>query len=442
MTPNRRRFVIAGLGLGAAASAAHAAPKVAATMSASTLIANTGTDQTRALQAAIDHAAAQRVPLVLPAGLFHTGSLTLHPGSVITGSAALTTLQMTGTGALLSGANAASVRVSNLILDGGMRPLLGQALVAFEGCADLDIRDVTVTNAAGTGMAIKTSSGRVTGCTIMNVADAGLFALDSTLTISGNTVSTCGNNGILVWRSQPSEDGSQVTHNAVSKIRADGGGSGQNGNAINVYRAGSVQVANNRITDCAYSAVRGNAASNITMTANHCQRIGEVALYAEFGFTGALIANNIVDTAGCGVSVTNFNEGGRLAVVQGNLIRNCIRREHEPVDKRGEGIAVEADTLVSGNTIENAATCGILLGWKHHMRDVSATGNLIRGCPIGVLISSDSGAGSALITANLISGTKDGAIRGHDHGRAHGPDLAKGPPTSGRVTVVGNTVGG
>jgi putative cofactor-binding repeat protein len=63
-----------------------------------------------------------------------------------------------------------------------------------------------------------------------------------------------------------------------------------------------------------------------------------VALYAEFGFEGALIASNLVDTAATGISVTNFNEGGRLAVVQGNLIRHLFRREQEPEDKRGHGI--------------------------------------------------------------------------------------------------------
>ena len=40
-----------------------------------------------------------------------------------------------------------------------------------------------------------------------------------------------------------------------------------------------------------------------------------------------MIANNLVDKAATGVSVTNFNEGGRLAVVQGNLIRNLFLRK-------------------------------------------------------------------------------------------------------------------
>ena len=437
MTLNRRLFVLTGLGLGAAAGSARAATKVAGTAGPQ---ANSGTDQTAALQSAIDEAAARRVALELPAGVFQTGSLVLRPGSVLTGVAGLTALQFTGSGTLLSGKSAAGVRLSNLVLDGGMRPL-EHALVALEACAGLDICGVSITNSAGHGLAITGSSGRVSGCTIANMADAGIFGLDSTLSIAGNTIKACGNNGILAWRTSAGEDGSMVVNNTISNIRADGGGSGQNGNGVNVFRAGNVQVMGNRITDCAYSAIRGNAASDISMTGNQCQRIGEVALYAEFGFTGALIANNLVDTAACGISVTNFNEGGRLAVVQGNLIRNMVRREAEPVDKRGEGIAVEADTLVTGNTIENAATCGILLGWGRYMRDVSATGNLIRGCPIGILVASDPAAGTALVTGNLISGAKDGAIRAHEQGRAFGADLARAAPASGRVTISGNTAG-
>lgn len=435
MTIKRRGFLFMGLGLGTAAHAARAAPKMTA---AGVLNAAAGGDQTAALQAAIDEAAARKAPLDLPAGTFQTGMLTLREGSVIVGARGLTTLRFTGDGQFLRATGARGVQISSLTLDGGMRPVTG-GLLALEACDGVLIEAVRVVNSSHDGITLTGCRGRVSASTISQVANAGLFALDSTLTIEGNTIAECGNNGVLVWRSSATEDGSQVVGNRIERIRADAGGSGQNGNGVNVFRAGSVTVSSNRITDCAYSAVRGNAVSDIAITGNHCQRIGEVALYAEFGFTGALIANNIVDGAACGVSVTNFNEGGRLAVVQGNLIRNLIRREQEPQDKRGEGIAVEADTLVSGNTIENAATCGILLGWGRHMRDVSATGNLIRGCRAGILISSDAGAGSALVAQNLISGARDGAIRAHERGRPFGPDLAKGAATMGRVTISGNS---
>jgi uncharacterized secreted repeat protein (TIGR03808 family) len=183
--------------------------------------------------------------------------------------------------------------------------------------------------------------------------------------------------------------------------------------------------------------VRGNAASNIQIVGNNCQRIGEVALYAEFGFEGALIANNLVDTAASGIAVTNFNVGGRLAVVQGNLIRNLFRRENEPQDKRGDGISVEADSLVSGNTIENAPSFGIFVGWGNYMRDVTVTGNLIRNAKIGIALQNDSSAGAVLVAQNMIAGSTDGSIRLMAYGVAVGADLV-GTDKSGRLTILAN----
>ena len=142
--------------------------------------------------------------------------------------------------------------------------------------------------------------------------------------IARNTINGAGNNGIQVWRRQTGDDGTIVVDNRIENIDNRSGGSGQYGNAINVFRAGNVIVRGNRIRNCAFSAVRGNAASNIQIEGNSISDAREVAIYAEFGFEGALIANNTVDGAAIGISVTNFNEGGRLAVVQGNIIRNLF----------------------------------------------------------------------------------------------------------------------
>ena len=81
-------------------------------------------------------------------------------------------------------------------------------------------------------------------------------------------------------------------------------------------------VRGNRISRAAFSGVRGKAASNLQAINNIINDVGDVAVYSEFGFEGAVIANNTIDGAALGVAVVNFNEGGRLAVVQGNLIRN------------------------------------------------------------------------------------------------------------------------
>jgi uncharacterized secreted repeat protein (TIGR03808 family) len=138
----------------------------------------------------------------------------------------------------------------------------------------------------------------------------------------------------------------------------------------------------------------------------------------------------------------NFNEGGRLAVVQGNLIRNLKAKRPagtDPGDSAGVGIAVEADASITGNVVENAPTAGIMVGWGAYMRDVSVTGNVVRNAPLGVAVSVVSGAGTAVITGNLISGSK-GAIVGMDHARAVTGDLSQEPTRYANLQISGNRV--
>ncbi len=451
MTPSRRTLLTGALGVAAAtagAAAAAAGPRKTASDARSAghalLPESTGGDDTARLQTAIDRAAAEGRPLFLPAGTFRTGPLTLRPNSVVAGAHGLTTLEFSGGPALISATGAAGIRLENLVLDGANRVIGSDedaALVSLTGCEGLAITNVTVRRALANGITLVRCSGRITDCTVANVLLTGIRSLDATgLAIAHNAVADCRNNGIQVWRSEPGEDGTLVTANRIARIDAKGGGTGENGNGVNVFRAGGVIVSGNRITDCAYSAVRGNAASNIQILANSAERIGEVALYAEFGFEGAIIANNLVDGAATGVSVTNFNDGGRLAIVEGNLIRNLFRREKEPDDKRGEGISVEADTIVTGNVVENAPTCGIMVGWGRYMRNCLVTNNIVRDAATGILISSDPEAGACLVSSNMISGAKNGAIRTMTLGRPEGPDLAASPPPAGRLAISANLV--
>ena len=449
MTIDRRSLIGASLGLGAAVSAAHASERRSvqelATPNASdlapALVPNDGRDQTVALQAAIDIAAEKDIPLVLPPGRFIVSDLRLRSGSRLIGTARTTTLVFSGGDAFLTGEKADGLVLDGLKFDGAYKtfdPARGDGLLTFSNSKTVHLTDLEVQNSSGIGLSLAECGGRVEGLLISHALDAGFKSLDSFgLDVRDNTVTECANNGILIWRSKQEEDGSVVSGNRISKIRNARGGTGEYGNGINVFRAGSVLVSGNRISDCAYTAVRGNAASNIQIIGNSCERLGEVALYAEFGFQGALIANNLIDTAASGISVTNFNDGGRLAVIQGNLIRNLFRREQEAEDKRGEGIGVEADAVVTGNTIENAPTVGIQIGWGAYMRDVAVTANVIRNARVGVSVT-NAADGKCLIANNLISNTKDGAIRAMDLGVFKGPDLAREPSASDRIHVTGN----
>ena len=436
MNPTRRLFVAAGVGLGCSAALAGTA-----NAALPTLMPDGSGDQTDTLQRLVDDAALRRQPLILPAGRFNFRTLTLRAGTKLIGTGGLTTLRFIGGGAAILANQANDLRLEGFTVDGALNALdssRAEGLITIRLSSNVQLANLDVRNSLLNGIALAGSGGRVTGCSISAVAQGGLFSLDATgLAIDNNRLTGCNNNGILVWRSAAAEDGTTVTNNRIEKIAAGSGGTGQNGNGVNVFRAGNVMVSGNRIADCAYSAVRGNAASNIQIVGNNCQRIGEVALYAEFGFEGALIANNLVDTAASGIAVTNFNVGGRLAVVQGNLIRNLFRRENEPQDKRGDGISVEADSLVSGNTIENAPSFGIFIGWGNYMRDVTVTGNLIRKAKIGIAVQNDPTAGAVLIAQNMIAGSANGSIRSMSYGVAVGADLA-GTGTSGRITILAN----
>ena len=427
MTMRRRDFMLGGLGAGLTLAVG---PRIAGARDAGAFStygivpADGAVNQTATLQQAADAAARSGIPLHLPAGTYATERLVLKTGTHIHGVPGRTVLRHAGGRAIFETEGTDNVRLSGLVLDGSSEPV-GEdgALLLATGSTHLDVSDCRVTGSSQDGIVLRKVTGRVANCEIDTNAKAGLFSEDANgLEIGQNQVHDCGDNGILVWRTETGEDGTIVSGNRIERIGAKSGGSGQNGNGINIFRAGSVLVSQNRIADCAFSAVRSNAGSNCQMVANSCARLGEVALYAEFGFQGAVIANNIVDTAAMGISVTNFNEGGRLAVVQGNVIRNLFLRKTGEV--RGVGIGVEADTVVTGNVIEGAPAYGIFAGWGKHLRDVSVTDNVIRKSHVGIAVSVDPSAGSALITDNLIDGAKGGAIRAMKGPTPVGPDLA------------------
>ena len=332
------------------------------------------------------------------------------------------------------------------MLDGGKRPLPERTgLVQLENCRSVRIANCEIVGSGRNGIMCIAVDGEIADCRLTDIADAAIHSLDGrSLLIARNTLYDVGNNGIQVWRSAAGDDGAIVIDNNIEAIDNRAGGSGQYGNAINVFRAGNVIVRGNRIKNCAYTAVRGNSASNIQIAGNSIADVREVALYAEFGFEGAVIANNTVDGAAIGVSVTNFNEGGRLAVVQGNLIRNLLPKlppGDDPNDVGGIGISVEADTAVTGNVVEGAPTAGMMLGFGQYLRDVAVTGNIVRKADIGIAVSVAAGAGSVLIANNVIADILRGAIVGTDRRRIVTGDLIKGGTERyAHLSISGNRV--
>src|SRR3979411_2346888 len=403
-------------------------------------------DQTRVLRRAIDEAARAQAPLALPPGVYRTGLLRLQSGTQLVGVRGATKFVFIGGASMLSGEGTNSVGLTGITLDGGGVKLPDRrGLVHCLGGRDIRIADCEIPDSGGNGIWFENVSGDISGNIITNTAATAIVSFDAQgLLGSRNTIQGTNDNGIEILRRAIGDDGTLVLDNRIADIKAGPGGSGQYGNAINAFRAGNVIVRGNRISNCDYSAVRGNSASNIQISGNSVSDVREVALYSEFSFEGAVIANNTVDGASLGVSVCNFNEGGRIAVVQGNIIRNLLPKRPigtAPDDDAGIGIYVEADTSVTGNVIENAPAFGIVAGWGKYLRDVAITGNVIRNAFVGVGISVVPGAGTALVNNNMISETPRGAGAGLDHARPITPDLStEGAQRFAQVVVGTNAV--
>jgi uncharacterized secreted repeat protein (TIGR03808 family) len=408
---------------------------------------NSADDQTRALQHAIDDAARARMPLALPPGVYRSSMLRIGEGSQLIGVRGATRLVFTGGApSLLLGEGADRAGITGLSLDGANLPLPERrGLLHCRGGRDLRVVDCEIMNAGGAGIWLEQVAGDISGNIITNIASTAIVSFDATgLIVSRNTILGTNDNGIEILRNAIGDDGTMVLDNRIEDIKAGPGGSGQYGNAINAFRAGNVIVRGNRIRNCDYSAVRGNSASNIQIVGNGVTDVREVALYSEFSFEGAVIANNTVDGAAFGVSVCNFNEGGRIAVVQGNIIRNLIPKRPigtAPDDDAGIGIYVEADATVSSNVIENAPACGIVAGWGRYLRDVVISANVIRNALAGIGVSVVPGAGTALVSNNLISGAPRGAVVGLEHIRPVTADLtADGAQRYAQLMISGNVV--
>lgn len=442
MDLNRRHLLGAAGAVGAlglSPDAAHAAALASLGRDATQNGVRPGSpdDQTRTLQRAIDEAARAQVPLVLPPGVYRTGLLNLRSGTQLVGVRGATKLVFADGPSLLLGEGTGHVGLTGITLDGGNVPLPARrGLIHVLGGHDIRISECEISNSGGAGIWIEQVSGEISGNVFASIASTAIVSFDALgLIVARNTISGTNDNGIEILRYQIGDDGTLVTDNRIEDIKAGPGGSGQYGNAINAYRASNVIVRGNRIRNCDYSAVRGNSASNIQISGNSVSNVREVALYSEFSFEGAVIANNTVDGAAFGVSVCNFNEGGRIAVVQGNIIRNLLPKRPigtAPDDDAGIGIYVEADASVTGNVVENAPAFGIVAGWGKYLRDVTITGNVIRNAAAGIGVSVVSGAGTALINNNLtalinnnlIADAPRGAVVGLDHARILTPDLA------------------
>lgn len=195
------------------------------------------------LQAMIDEAARSHTPLYLPAGTYQASNLVLPDNARISGVPGASRILHRGN--LNSADGARRIALSGIVIEssGGMAEEENGGFLQLTGVADLQIDNCDIRGSSKHGLRLERCGGRIERNRFSGAAQAGIFAVDSIgLSITGNTVAECGNGGILVHRREKGEDGTVVSGNRVTRIRADDGGTGQNGTGINVFRAGGVST--------------------------------------------------------------------------------------------------------------------------------------------------------------------------------------------------------
>ena len=451
-----RRLFLSGLGLaglaGTAAAQTQRLPVIdvdlRGSIDASAHGIRPGADdrKSKAFARLLKDAAAKNTPVFLPPGDYVISNITLPDNTRLTGVPGATRIVYGGDGHLFAADGAGRIELANLVIDGANRWLddTVQGLVHLNNVANVTIENCEIQGSSKSAVSLERSGGRIERNRLSGAAEHALYAVESqNLSVTGNQVFDCGNGGILIHRWQKGRDGTIVTGNRIARIAATRGGTGQYGNGINIFRTDDVMISGNHVSGCAFSAIRANAGSNVQIAGNTCLDSGETAIYSEFGFQGAIVNGNLIDGAANGILIVNFNEGGRLATVTGNVVRN-LRLEGPYVHDGagfGFGIAVEADTVVSGNTVENAPKWGLVLGWGPYMRGLVVSGNLVRTSPVGCAVTVVEDAGSALVSGNIFEDTPEAAIAGYRWNERTTGDLAKDAGAYAHLTIERNRAG-
>ncbi len=451
---NRRDLVVASSGfLGATVLGTTARSQVAAPPPASPgtrlnvkespygATGNGTTDDSAAIQSAIDDAESQGKVVYFPAGHYRARNLSVDDSVFLEGVPGKSVLHLAGIGTpanlltidLPSGT--AGCTVSGLTFDG--REATGGGRVAFNSsglvqiASSDDVRFVrcAVRNSAREGMRFNsTNGGAVSQCHVHDITETGIRAQNaSNLHITDNEIAACGveatstgerkGNGIRIFHSSPGVDGAVITGNHIHDIDSDLT-LGPYGNGVSLYKAHNVLAANNRIYNCAYSALRANECEATQFVGNNCSCCGETAIWVEAtgsslsadGFA-AVVADNVVESAGRGINITNWNNGGRLAVCKGNTLRKIdgvgCYRQYNPTGCPS-ALKVESQTVVVGNVIEASTPVGIVAGTDNYFAEVIVANNLVRGdgtnLQWGIVVAEASGTTPrALLHGNMLT---------------------------------------
>ena len=389
------------------------------------MAANSGSDETQRFQAAINDAQAKQLPLFVPAGSYHIGTVAISaPLTVYSngGRAVLRGTPTQGPCIAIDGARAGSaltqVRITDITMDGtgSPAPPNRQGMIDVFQATGITIERCGLRNSKVSGIALNQATARIAGNSVDSAAETAIVSRDGTVTVDGNTITNSGNQGIQISRSRIGDDNSIVSNNRIANTRADRKGSGAYGNAILIYRAGKVAVTGNKIAASAFSAIRANSGSDIQIVGNETTGNQECAIYIEAPdatdtYNGCTIAMNVIRDCGAGINVVNQDYGGRRGIITGNQIIGS--RNKRIVDGSytyetwGTGMTTCADVVVSDNILENCESWGIILDPTNYARApgafiAQASNNMMKNCAGGIVFCRNDASAFIAIGGNTV----------------------------------------
>lgn len=384
------------------------------------------TNQTTNLQAAINAAQTQQLPLFIPDGSYPITTVNITaPVEIYSTNLAA---QIVGfgqspcfnIGSTTPGTKIGPVAIRGLHIYGANQ--------AFSGSSDpaliqaIDVESLTISNcllrdSGRHGIRLSKCHAQILGNEITGSHDIGIYNIDSSkaVLVDKNTITFSGNIGVYFRRAVAEGDQGVISNNQIGFTTANDGGTGANGNAIFVDGCHYVSVIDNMTWISTFSAVRYSNSNNAVITGNRCYDSKENAIYIEapgeeVTWYGGIIANNIVDLCGGGIAVGNSNFGGHWISVTGNQVSRCVLTEIPGYGTVwGNGISVEADGLVGNNQVDGADGWGIVVyaannGSIGNQKVISQVeNNMIKNCAGGVAFyKDDTTYGRVLIGGNTV----------------------------------------
>lgn len=392
------------------------------------MVAGTGTDQTANFQAAINAAQTQGLPLFIPAGSYSITTVNITApveiysaagNAVIQGYQRSPTINVAPAG---SGASFGPVYLHDLTVTGQFQSfpagLTNPALISVSNVAGIAIERCSLLQSGHHGIYLDLSSGVIKDCTVSQPAEFGVYSVDCNnggMLIDSNRVLYAGNNGIYIQRSSASGDQSIVSNNLIGFTSANDGGTGPFGNGVIVYLADFVKVQGNMIYSSAFSAIRFNGSSFAEITGNQCYSSSEMAIRIEAAasntpFFGGIVANNIINTAGTGISISNSNNGARETIITANQIYSCSNNSFPGYQTWGTGIWAEADVVVNDNIVDSCADWGVVVYPTNNGSlgtqkiSAQAMNNTIKNCAGGIgFYQADTTYGRVFVGGNVVN---------------------------------------